>query len=265
MMGEYPCEILLGPDRRIVKVVGEDIDTDSTGSKEQRPVRTLDSDLNLHKFQLKTDEECRYTIESGLADGTSEILKLFVSAETGEAEVESSMLEILRTRQVKSHKVLPTTSVTYTDNPLTQLQYWKLNDEDAYHPVSASFTGLSWKKPTTWTGAVLGHKPLVRDIRPNSYNPPDPLKKSRATLVNILNDEAGTSGVIEAIRFFELSGDRDFQNAMLKYLEDYQSWFELDPDQAGWWETVILHEENQTGTLGIQPKALLLSPYTRSV
>ena len=151
---------------------------------------------------------------------------------------------------------------------ISLIQSGKLSSEstESYNPI-VGIVGLGskqveWRRPSKngWKGSILGNddegQSLVRDIRPEELNPPAGVYESWLKLKEILLKASDDAEIIEAVRFFDLSGDSEFLEAKNAYLEGYESWMKDHPEKRCWWETIVLYGKiNETEPIGV-----MLSP-----
>jgi hypothetical protein len=263
-MGGFSAEIFLSQNFFLKEIIAKDTNEDQID--ETKDFREAKEENRFYRFQLVTDEECQYEIYFEDDQGDKKCLIANVTADDGLPENKTSVLEVLRAKQVKSSTYLVTASSS--DNDLSLIQSEKLLNEstESYYPI-VGIVGLGskqveWHRPSQndWKGSILGNydetQSLVRDIRPKELKPPADVYDSWLKLREILLKASDDAHVIEAVRFFDLSGDSEFIEAKNAYLKGYESWMKNNPKDACWWETIILYGKvNETEPIGV-----MLSP-----
>lgn len=259
--GGYSSDLYFGPECKPGKLYA--IDADESGITEEKDLRCIKEEANIHRFQLVTDASCVYEVRGcKYPDGRLFTLKIEVTAEDGEPLHSTSWLEVLRAQQITDKNFLVT--ALSSDNEFAKIQNAKLipENKDSYLPLAAdlSSSSLNISSSVSWAGTILGEGTngsiLVHDIRPDQIDPPEELLSSWSTLRTILLKASDNSGILEGVRFFDLVLDLNFRQTRDKYLTAYNSWMESEPQKACWWEVVTLHENMEQAA----PDGMLLSP-----
>ena len=119
-MGGFSAEIFLSSNLFLNQIIAQDTNEDQID--EIKDFREAKEENRFYRFQLVTDEECRYKIYFEDDQGNKKCLIANVTADDGLPENKTSVLEVLRAKQVRTSTYLVTASSS--DNNLSYSK-WK--------------------------------------------------------------------------------------------------------------------------------------------
>ena len=148
------------------------------------------------------------------------------------------------------------------DSPVRRLELQMMKDDASWRPTlicskqghPLTFGSINWS-----SNPVIGDVAGIQDVRP-AIIPPAALIAARKALLTRLDKE----GVL--LPDINLGGQTVFQSIAETYLSTYLDWFKTMPDQAVWFDTMVLygsiHDPQSGGEIPTaEPTAILLSPF----
>lgn len=219
-------------------------------------------------FEINDDCEISIFLENK-DDKSENHIKLVISTNESEPEGVFNVYDklVLQNRSVKG--LYEKSIVNPTWNILHQIQKWIIDNVDkSYYPIMIGKDfKKNFKKPD-WEGkALISSSEINLDCRPNSqqFSPPKELQRLRKEIIEEVTKQSRSSSrlaqpLIEYCEMFALETRKNFSQTIVRYLEEYKKWLDLDHNNASWFEVIAINDVNNN-VLDKDPFAILLTPF----
>lgn len=236
---------------------------DLNQTQEEIVFRNVQDKSGIYYITINADDESILKFKfKDLKSGINGEIEIIITISDNEAKGATSIIHKLIQQNLSPHGINEKIDIQYASSHLHQLQYWQIKDKFSFVPlVLGTDFALSFEKPNweSQSETILSKNTFNNDFRGNieNYSPPKELIEAREKIQSFLDADEVT--LIEKFDINQYSLREDVEKIILSYLNHYNIWYNEKPENAAWFDTISI-VDNNGDYLDSEPLCILLNP-----